>query len=121
MARALSVFLLLVVFGCAPALGPVPALAPAPVPALAPSPPRFPIDSARMKRDVETLAAFGTRHTLSDTKSPTRGIGAARLWILAELQRAAAGTAMHASLEPHTQPADGKRVPADTDIEDVVA
>jgi len=74
-----------------------------------------------MKRDVETLAAFGTRHTLSDITSPTRGIGAARTWIFAELQRAAVGTRMTVALEPHAQPADGNRVPRDTDIEDVVA
>ena len=37
---------------------------------------------------VETLASFGTRHTLSDTASETRGIGAARRWIAAELERA---------------------------------
>ncbi len=74
-----------------------------------------------MKRDVETLAAFGTRHTLSDIASPTRGIGAARKWIFAELQRAAAGSSMHVELEPHVQPADGQRVPHDADIEDVVA
>jgi Zn-dependent M28 family amino/carboxypeptidase len=74
-----------------------------------------------MKRDVETLAAFGTRHTLSDTGSKTRGIGAARLWILSELQRAAVGTSLQVELQPHLQPSDGKRVLEDTDIEDVVA
>ena len=35
----------------------------------------------RIKKDVKTLADFGTRHTLSDTVSQTRGIGAARRWI----------------------------------------
>jgi Zn-dependent M28 family amino/carboxypeptidase len=74
-----------------------------------------------MKHDVDTLAAFGTRHTLSDTTSPTRGIGAARRWIAAELQRAGAGTPLQVTLEPHTQPADGKRIPHDTEIDDVVA
>jgi hypothetical protein len=88
---------------------------------LAAEPSRFAIDSHRMKRDVETLAAFGTRHTLSDVASKERGIGAARAWILAELQRAGEGTSLRAALEPHTQPADGKRVPRDTDVEDVVA
>lgn len=33
-----------------------------------------------------TLAAFGTRHTMSDTTSNTRGIGAARRWIRAKFQ-----------------------------------
>src|SRR3546814_15420909 len=36
------------------------------------------------------LGSFGTRHTLSDTKSDTRGIGAARRWIHAEFERISA-------------------------------
>lgn len=39
------------------------------------------VSSSRIIKDVETLANFGTRHTLSDTVSQTRGIGAARRWI----------------------------------------
>ena len=39
------------------------------------------IDSERIKNDIDVLANFGTRHTLSDTISNTRGIGAARRWI----------------------------------------
>jgi Zn-dependent M28 family amino/carboxypeptidase len=74
-----------------------------------------------MKRDVDTLAGFGTRHTLSDATSKDRGIGAARTWILAELRSAASGTRMRVELDPHVQPADGKRIPRDTDITDVVA
>ena len=41
----------------------------------------------RVEADIRTLAAFGTRHTLSDTLSDTRGIGAARRWIKAEFDR----------------------------------
>jgi Zn-dependent M28 family amino/carboxypeptidase len=43
--------------------------------------------AARMERDIRTLVAFGTRHTMSDTVSATRGIGAARRWVHAEFQR----------------------------------
>lgn len=39
------------------------------------------ISEDRLREDVKTLADFGTRHTLSDTISSTRGIGAARRWI----------------------------------------
>ena len=39
------------------------------------------ISEQRLSTDVKTLADFGTRHTLSDTISETRGIGAARRWI----------------------------------------
>ena len=36
---------------------------------------------------IRQLAGFGTRHTLSDTVSNTRGIGAARRWIKAEFEK----------------------------------
>jgi hypothetical protein len=39
---------------------------------------------------VRRLAGFGTRNTLSDTLSATRGIGAARRWIKSEFDRIAA-------------------------------
>jgi hypothetical protein len=41
----------------------------------------------RLRQLLTTLASFGTRSTLSDTTSPTRGIGAARQWIFDELRR----------------------------------
>jgi hypothetical protein len=46
--------------------------------------------AARIEADVRTLAGFGTRNTLSDTLSSTRGIGAARRWMKAELDRVSA-------------------------------
>ncbi|MHA7057642.1 M28 family peptidase [Aquimarina sp. M1] len=42
------------------------------------------VSSERMEADIKKLAGFGTRHTLSDTVSDTRGIGAARRWIKSE-------------------------------------
>ena len=42
--------------------------------------------AARIGADVQTLADFGTRHTLSDTTSNSRGIGAARRWVKAEFE-----------------------------------
>ncbi len=44
----------------------------------------------RIERDIQTLVDFGTRHTLSDTVSSKRGIGAARRWIKAEFERISA-------------------------------
>ncbi len=41
----------------------------------------------RIETDITKLASFGTRHTLSDTTSDIRGIGAARKWIKAEFDR----------------------------------
>ncbi len=46
---------------------------------------------ARILGDVEKLAAFGTRHTLSETDSDVRGIGAARRWLRAELETISQG------------------------------
>ena len=42
------------------------------------------ISVERIKNDITVLANFGTRHTLSDTISKSRGIGAARRWIKSE-------------------------------------
>ena len=39
------------------------------------------VSEQRIKDDITRLVSFGTRHTLSDTLSETRGIGAARRWI----------------------------------------
>lgn len=50
------------------------------------------VSGLRAKASVEKLESFGTRHTLSPTDSPTRGIGAAREWIKAELERYAAAS-----------------------------
>jgi len=41
----------------------------------------------RIEKDINKLVDFGTRHTLSDTVSETRGIGAARRWIKGEFDR----------------------------------
>ena len=46
--------------------------------------------AARIEADVRRLAGFGTRNTLSDTMSATRGIGAARRWIKSEFDRISA-------------------------------
>lgn len=45
------------------------------------------VSAERIQNDVTTLANFGTRHTLSDTISQTRGIGAARRWIKSEFEK----------------------------------
>jgi len=42
------------------------------------------VSADRIEKDIQTLCGFGTRHTLSDTVSQERGIGAARRWIKSE-------------------------------------
>lgn len=39
------------------------------------------VNPRELHATVDKLVSFGTRHTLSDTKSDTRGIGAARRWV----------------------------------------
>lgn len=85
------------------------------------------VSPANVKRTVDALAAFGTRHTLSDTKSTTRGIGAARAWIKAEMDRAAAESgrtgddAVAVSFDAHVVPPDGRRVTREVEVVNVVA
>jgi acetylornithine deacetylase/succinyl-diaminopimelate desuccinylase-like protein len=45
------------------------------------------VDAARIRATDSTLVAFGTRNTLSDTLSATRGVGAARRWIHSRLEQ----------------------------------
>ncbi len=45
------------------------------------------VSPQRLRADIDRLAAFGTRHTLSDTVSDERGIGAARRWLRDEFRR----------------------------------
>jgi len=45
------------------------------------------VSAERIEKDVTKLVNFGTRHTLSDTISQTRGIGAARRWIKSEFDK----------------------------------
>ena len=90
-------------------------------PAASPSAPHAPVlaavQPARLQSDVTSLVSFGTRHTLSNPTSRTRGIGAARAWIAAELGRV---PGVQTALDAHVVPADGKRLPHDTEIVDVV-
>jgi hypothetical protein len=80
------------------------------------------VDPARLERDVRSLAGFGTRHTLSATDDPKRGIGAATPWALGRLRSisAAAGGRLQVEEDRFTAPA-GTRVPQATAVEILVA
>jgi Peptidase family M28 len=80
------------------------------------------IDQRRIEATIRRLAAFGTRHTLSSQSDPQRGIGAARDWILAQLQEIAAtsGGAMTAQAQSHVQGVTS-RIPTPTVITNLVA
>lgn len=79
------------------------------------------VSADRIKMDIEQLVSFGTRHTLSDTKSDTRGIGAARRWIEAEFNRIA--ETCNAQLDVYTisDTFTGRRIPEPTEIVNVIA
>ena len=80
------------------------------------------VDPARMQATVAKLVSFGTRHTLSDAQSPSRGIGAARRWLAAELASLAAqpGSRLEPFEDPFTQPA-APRIPRPVEIWNVGA
>ncbi len=48
------------------------------------------ISATNIEKDITELVSFGTRHTLSETESDTRGIGAARRWIKAVFDKISA-------------------------------
>lgn len=78
----------------------------------------------RIEKDIRTLANFGTRHTLSDTVSLTRGIGAARRWIKAEFDKISkdCGGCLEVFYQRSLVPAKGnRRFDKDTWVVNVVA
>ena len=79
------------------------------------------VSAERIENDIKKLVSFGTRHTLSDTKSDTRGIGAARRWIEAEFKRIA--ETCKADLEVYTisDTVTGRRIPEPTEVVNVIA
>ena len=77
------------------------------------------ISPQRIHAYVEKLVSFGTRHTMSETVSNTRGIGAARRWIKAELERCGAGK-LDVQFQSHVHPV-ANRITRPTEIVNVVA
>jgi hypothetical protein len=80
------------------------------------------IDSRNIERTIRKLVSFGTRNTLSEQYDPNRGIGAARDWLYAEFQKAAAQSGGRMTVEKQTfeQP-KAQRVPQPTMLTNVVA
>lgn len=82
------------------------------------------VDPARIESDVRRLVGFGTRHTLSDTTSATRGIGAARRWIFSEFERISreCSGCLEVMYVGETVPGSAQgRIPVDTRVVNVVA
>lgn len=78
-------------------------------------------DPAQVQASVQALVGFGTRHTLSDTTSNKRGIGAARRWVQARFEQIGRDCSGCLSIVTPSQSVTGTRVPKPTAIVDVVA
>lgn len=82
------------------------------------------VSAERVEADIRALAGFGTRHTMSDTTSDTRGIGAARRWINAQFEdiSAACGGCLEVRyLRTTYGPEDTERLPEPTEVVNVIA
>jgi Zn-dependent M28 family amino/carboxypeptidase len=78
-------------------------------------------DPAQLHATIQSLVGFGTRHTLSDTASPKRGIGAARRWALSRFVEIGRGCGGCLTVVTPSQTVTGERVPKPAKIVDVVA
>src|SRR5436189_4034269 len=78
------------------------------------------ISEKRIEANIRTLASFGTRNSLSNPDDEKRGVGAARRWIKAELERCSAGTPLQVAFDEHLIES-GARVPKPTKFVNVVA
>lgn len=76
-----------------------------------------------IKSHVEHMVSFETRHSLSDTISDTRGIGAARRWVASKfLQfRQQSNANMTVELDPYVIEGGSSRVPYSVTMKNVVA
>ena len=81
------------------------------------------VSEDRIEQDIATLAGFGTRHTLSDTLSNKRGIGAARRWIFNEFQSIAKNCdgCIQVSYQKNYNEPDGRRIVKPVWINNVIA
>jgi Zn-dependent M28 family amino/carboxypeptidase len=81
------------------------------------------VSATNMENSVRKLVSFGTRHTLSDTKSNSRGIGAAQRWVKAEFDKYAKNSngRLTAEIDFFTIKADGRRIALDSQLGNVMA
>jgi hypothetical protein len=76
------------------------------------------ISEERLRQLDGKLTSFGTRHTLSDQTSTTRGIGAARQWIFDEMRRSSSKLVV--SFDTY-KIAPQERIPRDVELRNVMA
>ena len=76
---------------------------------------------AELRATIATLVGFGTRHTLSDTVSDSRGIGAARRWVQRRFGEISSQCGGCLQVVTPSQVVTGKRIPQPTEVMDIVA
>ena len=79
------------------------------------------VSEERLRADVETMVGFGTRHTLSATNDPQRGIGAARDWGAEQFEATSAACGGCLEIVRPQAMMTGNRIPEPALIENVVA
>lgn len=81
------------------------------------------VKANNLEATVRKLASFGTRHTLSDTKSETRGIGAAQHWVKSEFDKFALASSgrLTSTIDYFMIKADGKRIANESQLGNVMA
>ncbi|GAA4482576.1 M20/M25/M40 family metallo-hydrolase [Gluconacetobacter asukensis] len=98
------------------------AILPPAAPGLAATPNAIPHpDQTMMRQTVTTLVGFGTRHTLSTTTDPQRGIGAARHWVADRFTADSAACGQCLTVETIGDRFTGPRAPTGVQVEDVLA
>ena len=79
------------------------------------------VSAEQLKATITRLVGFGTRHTLSDTRSEKRGIGAARRWVKGRFEALARDCGGCLEIATPSQSFTGARVPNPTEVMDVLA
>ncbi|WP_298125183.1 M28 family peptidase [Brevundimonas sp.] len=75
----------------------------------------------RMRADIQTMVDFGTRHTLSETRSETRGIGAARRWAARRFEAISADCGGCLEIVTPSDVVSNQRITTPTEVVNVVA
>jgi uncharacterized protein (TIGR01244 family) len=84
------------------------------------------VNPEQIQFTIDRLVGFGTRHTLSETDSDVRGIGAARRWVRNQFEENINGhnkfgdSAPRAYFDKHTVEPDGRRITESVDVVNVI-
>ena len=77
------------------------------------------VSEARIRATIEKLVSFGTRNTMSAQDDPNHGVGAARQWILNEMQ--SYSPRLQVKFDKYRVKKQGQRIFKDVDLWNVVA